>query len=496
MKKLSINGRLAALLALLVILSAASAHESQGQARRGEQTLYLRPHVGLSSYVGDNDKAAISFDGAFPYSAGIELGYQFTVPLSVGVGYQIGSYPGITIFGEEDTRHSARLLLRYLFGGETGLAPYIQVGGHATFGNVQAVGAAEEEQKTSFGPLFGLGLDVPLSGRVSFFLEANSQAAFPDDAVDGRDDNGSGGFDLLSTLGAGLKINFKSGFVPVDVQAIRGPARIQANDPGTFTALVDEKATGPIEYRWDWGDGNMSTGLTATHTYAAAGNYTITFTGSNRGSTDSETMAITVTPPPMPARIVSISADPNNPDTGTLVRFSANIEGDTPLSYNWDFGDGSAGSGATPTHTYTEPGTYTVTLNASNTAGADTRTMTLTVRPSEAAICSEIFEMNAVYFQANSSTLTAEGERSLRENLEILEECSSLDARIEGFAAPGERNPQRLSEDRARAVEQFYLSNGVSADRLNAIGRGRVVGMTSKKEGASQYRRVDTIPVR
>ena len=40
------------------------------------------------------------------------------------------------------------------------------------------------------------------------------------------------------------------------------------------------------------------------------------------------------------------------------------------------------------------------------------------------------------------------------------------------------------------------MDNGVSAGRLNAIGMGRVTGVTSKKEGTSQYRRADTIPVR
>ena len=52
---------------------------------------------------------------------------------------------------------------------------------------------------------------------------------------------------------------------------------------------------------------------------------------------------------------------------------------------------------------------------------------------------------------------------------------------------------QRLSEDRARAVEQFYIDNGVAASRLQAVGMGSTG--VSKKEGASQFRRVDTIPI-
>ena len=56
--------------------------------------------------------------------------------------------------------------------------------------------------------------------------------------------------------------------------------------------------------------------------------------------------------------------------------------------------------------------------------------------------------------------------------------------------------PQELSEDRARAVEQFYVDNGIPASRIMTVGLGRASGLTSKKEGLAQYRRVDTIPVR
>ncbi|MBS3168483.1 PKD domain-containing protein, partial [Candidatus Woesearchaeota archaeon] len=37
-----------------------------------------------------------------------------------------------------------------------------------------------------------------------------------------------------------------------------------------------------------------------------------------------------------------------------------------PLTFTWDFGDGSASGGANPIHTYTLPGTYTVTVVVSD----------------------------------------------------------------------------------------------------------------------------------
>jgi outer membrane protein OmpA-like peptidoglycan-associated protein len=104
--------------------------------------------------------------------------------------------------------------------------------------------------------------------------------------------------------------------------------------------------------------------------------------------------------------------------------------------------------------------------------------------------------MNPVFFDRNSSTLSEEARGKLQENLEILGECPNLNVRVEGWAAPGERSTQELSADRAKAVEQFYVDNGIALSRLMTVGMGRAEGMTSKKEGLAGYRRVDTIPVR
>ena len=104
----------------------------------------------------------------------------------------------------------------------------------------------------------------------------------------------------------------------------------------------------------------------------------------------------------------------------------------------------------------------------------------------------DISEMNTVFFDRNSSTLTDIGRSELRENLEILQNCD-LNVRIEGYASRDERNAQRLSEDRALAVRQYYIDNGIDASRLSDMGMG-AGGQTTKKGAAAQFRRVDTIP--
>jgi PKD repeat protein len=205
---------------------------------------------------------------------------------------------------------------------------------------------------------------------------------------------------------------------------------------------------------------------------------------------------VTVEAPPAPAEIISVNASQTSFQVcePTTVDFDANVQGDTPITYEWDFGDGSSGTGSEVSHTYTEPGTYTVTLTATNEAGSDTRSLTITAEECRAGICYEITEMNTVFFGRNSSTLTDEGRAALQENIEIFQECPNLCARLEGYAGPGERNPQDLSEARANAVEQFYVDNDLAASRFQTMGMGVLPG-TTKKEGASEARRVDTIPV-
>jgi len=205
---------------------------------------------------------------------------------------------------------------------------------------------------------------------------------------------------------------------------------------------------------------------------------------------------VTVVTPPQPASITSINANPNPVDANNQVRFSSNVSGDSPLSYSWDFGDGNTGSGSSPTHTYESAGQYTVELEASNNVGQDTRSTTVRVNRDLPEICTTVSELNSAFFGRNSSTLTDEAQKSLQENADILSQCPNLSVSIEGFAAPGERNAQSLSEDRAQAVADFYSDNGVESMSMSMSGEGQVSGVTSKKGGTREYRRADSIPQR
>lgn len=282
----------------------------------------------------------------------------------------------------------------------------------------------------------------------------------------------------------------------VEVLSVDGPDSLRTNQSGTFTAMVNEDASEPVEYNWNFGDSRTGIGKTTTHSFNQPGTYRVAVTATNKKGPDTGEATVVVFRPPVPAEVVTISANPQNADTRTPVSFTSNVRGDVPVSYSWSFGTMGSSTSASPTYTFDQPGTYTVTLRASNNAGSDSRSMTINVSEYEAEYCSEVVEMNASYFARNSSVLTPEARASLQENLQILSDCPNTNVRVEGFAAPGERNAQSLSEDRARAVEQFYAENGVAVSRVMAMGQGRVQGQTSKKEGIEQFRRADTIPMR
>ena len=68
---------------------------------------------------------------------------------------------------------------------------------------------------------------------------------------------------------------------------------------------------------------------------------------------------------------VDLDADPDEGAPPLTVKFTSTVEDATPpLTYKWDYGDGSApGTEANPTHVYEKAGEYTATVTVKDSKG-------------------------------------------------------------------------------------------------------------------------------
>ena len=116
-----------------------------------------------------------------------------------------------------------------------------------------------------------------------------------------------------------------------------------------------------VTYLWDFGDGNTSTEENPSHAYASAGTYSVSLTADDGTDTDAFSDDVTVTEPaPNQPPTADFSASCTDLDC-TFTDLSSDPDGD-PLSYLWDFGDGSSSTQASPSHSYATAGDYTVTV--------------------------------------------------------------------------------------------------------------------------------------
>jgi PKD repeat protein len=151
----------------------------------------------------------------------------------------------------------------------------------------------------------------------------------------------------------------------------------------SFSGSTSSDPDGSIaSYAWTFGDGGTATGATPSHTYAAAGTFTVGLTVTDdKGATGTVSTSVTVSPANVPPTAV-ISAPAC---TNLACSFSGSTSSDPDgsiASYAWTFGDGGTGTGATPSHTYAAAGTFTVGLTVTDNKGATSATTTsVTVAP-------------------------------------------------------------------------------------------------------------------
>jgi PKD repeat protein len=144
-----------------------------------------------------------------------------------------------------------------------------------------------------------------------------------------------------------------------------------------LTVQFTDRSTGIIDSRcWTFGDGGTSTEMNPTHTFTAAGSYTVNLTVANRAGSNSTARTVIATDRPMIT--AGFTANVTSGFAPLIVSFTDASSGFVTFR-SWEFGDGATSTELNPVHTYTTPGTYTARLLVSNGQVTDSETRTITV---------------------------------------------------------------------------------------------------------------------
>lgn len=108
-----------------------------------------------------------------------------------------------------------------------------------------------------------------------------------------------------------------------------------------------------------------------------------------------------------------------------------------------------------------------------------------------------VLTLSDIQFYTDEAELTADTMRKLYSLMALLKENSKQDIVIEGYTdSSGERDyNQELSEQRAMAVRDFFVSTGVDPQRIVARGYGETdpVASNATAAGRRENRRVEII---
>jgi len=142
-------------------------------------------------------------------------------------------------------------------------------------------------------------------------------------------------------------------------------------DPTTFTAKATADGGSIANYLWDFGDGYTQGSYEASvsHAYLTAGEPQVRLSVTdNHGCTSSKTIDNLITV--FNGVNADFDADKTficfQPDPVQMINKS---EGEGPLKYSWDFGDGNLSTQKDPSHVFSKKGSYTVSLAIENPNG-------------------------------------------------------------------------------------------------------------------------------
>ena len=185
---------------------------------------------------------------------------------------------------------------------------------------------------------------------------------------------------LTVTTAAGADAETGSGYVvaadPVKPTAAFAGTPTSGNIP-LNVQFTDQSSAGsfPITaWSWAFGDGATSTAQNPSHTYAAAGVYTVSLSVTTSAGSDGATKTNYINATQAP--VAAFNASPKSGNRPLPVQFTdQSTAGSSPITaWSWNFGDGGTSASQNPSHAYAAAGAYTVTLTVTTAAGSDGET--------------------------------------------------------------------------------------------------------------------------
>jgi OOP family OmpA-OmpF porin len=204
-------------------------------------------------------------------------------------------------------------------------------------------------------------------------------------------------------------------------------------------------------------------------------------------------------PPPPPANRPPRAqiAGPNETEVNTLINLSVEGSSDPDgdrLTYKWDFGDGTTASFTFPnaTHRFARVGNYTVRLTVDDGKGG-----TDTASKNIAVIRKVVLQdrIGRVLFDFDKAVLKPEGQRELATEVQELKDNPTFTADIVGHtdSVGTDAYNERLSQRRTEAVRNYFVAQGIAANRLRLAWKGErePIAPNTTAEGRAQNRRVE-----
>ena len=106
-----------------------------------------------------------------------------------------------------------------------------------------------------------------------------------------------------------------------------------------------------------------------------------------------------------------------------------------------------------------------------------------------------LLENNEIHFEMNSAVIDASSNTLLNELINAINQCPETKIEIGGHTDShgDEEYNLQLSQERAIAVKNFLIKNGVSEERLSAVGYGETTPIADNKseEEMAKNRRIE-----